>query len=240
MKRLSTAMGLVLSVAACSGGTAPGPTSPTQARAPEPTYTLSGVIVAETATGLVPIEGVWVQVNMTKPAITDASGSYSIPDLTLTGLAPNVSIGHFNTVTAWKPTYLNDTGTVTIAGDTRHDIQLIRRATFTLSGVVSEMTATGMVPVEGVEIHDWSCDPAFPGNRLPTPADGCNYGLSHSTTTDTNGRYSVPGVYATRNLVCATKDGFEVNMTDSECGGYSTSLTLDGDTRFDIQLVRRP
>jgi hypothetical protein len=239
LNQLPTLMCLALSMAACSGGSAPGPTSPTQARAPEPTYTLSGVIVAETATGLVPIEGVGVQVNMTKAAFTDASGFYSIPGLILTGLAPNVSIGPFNAVTAWKPTYLNDTRTVTISGDTRHDIQLIRRATFTLSGVVSEMTANGLAPIAGVEIHDWSCDPAFPGNRLPTPADGCNYGLSHSTTTDTNGRYSVPGVYATRNLVCATKDGYEGNMADSDCGGYSTSLMLDGDTRFHIQLVRR-
>ena len=103
MPRLSIAVSLVLLVAACSGGDSPGPTSPTQARAPEPTYTLSGVIVAETATGLAPIEGVGVQVNMTKPATTDADGFYSIPGLTLTGLTPNVSIGPFNTVTAWNP-----------------------------------------------------------------------------------------------------------------------------------------
>ena len=47
------------------------------------------------------------------------------------------------------------------------------------------------------------------------------------------------GVYATRNLVCAIKDGYEGNVADPECGGYSTSLTLDGDTRFDIELVRQ-
>jgi hypothetical protein len=28
-------------------------------------------------------------------------------------------------------------------------------------------------------------------------------------------------------------------VADPECDGYSTSLMLDGDTRFDIQLVRR-
>ena len=146
------------------------------------------MIVVDTPLGLVPVEGVSIQVNMTKPATTDSNGFYSIPELVLTGLAPNISIGNFNTVTAWKPTYVNDTRIVTISGDMRHDIQLIRRATFTLSGVVTEETPTGLAPLEGVEIHDWSCDPTFPGNRLPVPSDGCNYGLSHSTTTDRNGR----------------------------------------------------
>ena len=239
MKRVCAVMALLLSVSACGGGSTPVPTSPSLTRAAEPTYTLSGVIVADTPTGLAPVEGVLVQVNMIKPATTDSNGFYSIPGLVLTGLAPNVAIGHFNTVTAWKPSYVNDTRTLTISGDTQHDIQLVRRATFTLSGVVSERTATGLVPVEGVRIDDWSCDPVFPGNRLPVPSDGCNYGLSRSTTTDKSGRYNVPGVYASRNLICATKDGYEGNVADSECEGYSTSLTLDGDTRFDIQLVRR-
>lgn len=239
MKRLATAMILLLSTAACSGGDATGPTSATQTRAAEPAYTLSGVIVVETPMGLAPLEGVLVQVNMTKPATTDSNGFYSVPGLVLAGLAPNISVGHFNTVTAWKPTYVNDTRTVTISGDTRHDIQLVRRPTFTLSGVVTEETPTGFAPVEGVQIHDWSCDPAFPGNRLPGPSDGCNYGLSHDTITDKDGRYSIQGVYASRNLVCATKEGYRVNLPESECDGYSASLTLDGDTQFDIQLVRR-
>ena len=238
MKHLSMAMGLVLSMAACSGGGAAGPTSPTQP-AVEPTYTLSGVIVADTPGGLAPVEGVLVQVNMVRPAMTDSNGFYSIPGLVLTGLSPNVALGHFNTVTAWKPSYVNDTRTLTIGGNTRHDIQLVRRATFTLSGVVSERTATGLVALEGVEINDWSCDPVFPGNRPPVPSDGCNYGISQSTRTDEHGRYTISGVYASRNLVCATKEGFEGNAIDADCGGYSTSLTLDGDTRFDIQLVRR-
>jgi hypothetical protein len=192
-----------------------------------------------TPTGLAPVEGVLVQVNLVRPGTTDSNGFYSIPGLTLTGLAPNVAIGNFNTVTAWKPSYVNDTRTMTISGDTRLDIELIRRATFTLSGIVSEMTETGLAPIEGVQIDDWSCDPVFPGNRQRLPSDGCNYGLSQSTTTDKNGRYSISGVYATQNFVCATKEGYQGNMPESECGGYSGSLTVDGDTRFDVQLVRR-
>jgi hypothetical protein len=238
MKRVSAVLSVVLCASGCGGGNTPGPTAPTQTRA-EPTYTLSGVIVAETPTGLVPMEGVLVQVNMVKPVATDSNGFYSIPGLVLTGLSPNVAIGPFNTVTAWKPSYLNDTRTLTISGDMRHDIQFVRRPTFTLSGIVLEGTAAGLVPVEGVRIDDWSCDPVFPGNRPPVPSDGCNYGLSFSTTTDKSGRYSVPGVYASRNLICASKDGYEGKVPDPECGGYSASLTLDGDTRFDIQLVRR-
>jgi hypothetical protein len=198
---------LTLTLAACSGNEPNGtvPTSPTPARAAEPAYTLSGVIVAETPTGLAPVEGVMVQINMLKPATTDADGFCSIPGMTLTGLAPNVAVGNFNAVTAWKPTFLNDTRVITIRGDTRHDIHLIRRPTFTLSGVVSEMTASGLTPVEGVQVDGWSCDPAFPGNRPPTPSDGCNYGRSLSTTSDRSGRYSLSGVYAARNVICAMR-----------------------------------
>jgi hypothetical protein len=239
LKRAWTAIALLLHVSACSSGSTPALTSPSATLPAEPTYTLSGVIVADTPTGVAPVEGVLVQVNMVKPATTDSNGFYSIPGLVLTGLSPNVAIGPFNTVTAWKPSYVNDTRTLTISGDMRHDIQLVRRPTFTLSGIVSERTDAGLVPVEGVRIDDWSCDPVFPGNRPPVPSDGCNYGVSHSTTTDKSGRYSVPGVYASRNLICASKDGYEGKVPDPECGGYSASLTLDGDTRFDIQLVRR-
>jgi hypothetical protein len=200
---------------------------------------LSGVIVAQTAAGLLPVEGVLVQINMLKPAITDSAGFYSIPGLTLGGLSQNTAVGPFNTVTAWKPTFVNDSRTVTIGGDTRHDIQLVRRPTFTLSGVVSEMTPRGVVPIAGVDIHDWSCDPVFPGNRLPTPADGCSTGHGQSTTTDARGHYRFSGVYASRNYVCAMKPGYERNAVDPECEGYSSLLTLNGDTEFDIALTRR-
>lgn len=233
-------VGLVLAhaVAGCGSGSSLTPLAPSPAQ-PVPTYTLSGVVLAMTPAGLAPVEGALVQMNLTKPAVTDIDGFYSIPGLTLTGLSPNTAIGNFNTVTTWKPTYVNDSRTVTVSGDTRLDIEIVRRATFTLSGVVSEMTDSGPIPVEGVEIHDWSCDPVFPGNRQRVPSDGCSYGLSHSTTTDKSGRYTVPRVYATQNFICAVKEGYEGNMRESECDGHAESLTVDGNTRFDIQLVRR-
>jgi hypothetical protein len=230
---------LAHAMAGCSSDSSPTPLAPSPAAQPVPSYTLSGVVLAMTPAGLAPVEGASVQMNLTKPAVTDVNGFYNIPGLTLTGLSPNTAIGHFNTVTTWKPAYVNDSRTVTVSGDTRLDIEIVRRVTFTLSGVVSEMTDVGLTPIEGVRIDDWSCDPVFPGNRQRVPSDGCSYGLSHSTTTDKQGRYSVPAVYATQNFICATKEGYQGSSNPSECEGQAESLTVDGDTRFDIRLVRR-
>lgn len=228
---------LVLALGLAGCGSSSPPLAPSSvSRVVPPTYTLTGVVSGLTPAGLVPLAGVSVQADLYMIGVTDANGVY-----TLTGLPAVSGI----VVTTWKPSYVNQTRTVALGGETRLDFQLARLATFTLSGVVSEMTSTGPAPVEGVQIDDWSCDPAFPGNRPRNPSDGCLYGLPHSATTDSNGRYSMSGVYATvansatQNFVCATKAGYQGNMPGSECGGYSTTVTVDGDTRFAIQLVRR-
>jgi len=69
--------------------------------------------------------GNWISVLTNECAACDCSLAVQPAwGLTRTGLAPHVAIGHFNTVTAWKPTCVNDTRTLTISGDTRHDMAL--------------------------------------------------------------------------------------------------------------------
>jgi hypothetical protein len=81
---------------------------------------------------------------------------------------------------------------------------------FTVSGVISEVTATGLAPLGGVRVQ-------MGGG---------------SGTTDGNGYYSVSGLSFTRSTVLVTKDGykFEPNMND---------LWIDGgDRQLDFQAVR--
>lgn len=84
------------------------------------------------------------------------------------------------------------------------------RATYTLSGVVSEVTPTGPAPVEGARVEEWN--------------------LHLVATTDTNGFYSISGLYAGLTSVWVSTEGYETVRRD---------VTIDGDTRLDIQLVRR-
>lgn len=82
----------------------------------------------------------------------------------------------------------------------------------TLSGMVTEMTSTGPVPIEGVSV-----------NRLVT--SGWREG-----TTDRNGFYRIPGVLNGTTWVEARKEGYRTEKWD---------VLIAGDARFDIQLVRR-
>ena len=67
-------------------------------------------------------------------------------------------------------------------------------------------------------------------------------GIRQTTTTAKNGFYSIPGLYPGQNNgIWAAKDGFEdpfpAHYPESSEGGQA--ITIDGDSRFDIQLVRR-
>jgi hypothetical protein len=84
--------------------------------------------------------------------------------------------------------------------------------TFTLSGVITEATPAGLVPVQGVEV--W---------RL--------YGSGWQIgTTDKNGFYEIHGLYTRTDQVVTFKEGYET---------VKQIVSVDGDTRVDIQLVRR-
>ena len=66
-------------------------------------------------------------------------------------------------------------------------------------------------------------------------------GIVQNTTTDKNGFYSIPGVYpGNYNFIWAGKDGFEDPYPPRPAapeGGRD--LSIDGNTRFDILLIRR-
>jgi hypothetical protein len=83
--------------------------------------------------------------------------------------------------------------------------------TFTQSGFVTEATAAGPTPLEGVRVE-----------RAMT-------GGYQSAMTDKNGFYKILGMFNGTSSVYVSKDGYETE-TDR--------VTIDGDTRFDAQLVR--
>jgi hypothetical protein len=85
--------------------------------------------------------------------------------------------------------------------------------TFTLSGSVTELTVAGHRPVEAVSVY-----------RLV--ASGWR-----GATTDKNGFYQMAGMYDGSNVVTAIKEGYEEQTR--------RDVSIKGDTRYDIQLVRR-
>ena len=99
---------------------------------------------------------------------------------------------------------------------------------YTLSGVVVEATTTGYTPIEGVDVYCELC-----GEE------------THSWSfTDSSGIYSFTGVWTTpgaRTPVWFGKDGYAdppgVPLFFNE-SGYRHVL-IDGNTRFDVELVRR-
>ncbi len=87
--------------------------------------------------------------------------------------------------------------------------------TYTLSGVITEATATGLVPIENAEV--WRLDEE-------------QSGWDHSTT-DTNGFYQLHGLSDGSRRATFSKDGYQkLDLGD---------VPVHGDTRFDAQLSRR-
>jgi hypothetical protein len=121
-----------------------------------------------------------------------------------------VVAGRSFTVTASKEGYQAVTRVLTLNGDTRLDIEVVRRATYTLSGVVSEETPTGRVPLEGVHVEESNFH-----------AGSITYG---------NGLYSISGLHAGVSPLWVSKEGYQNQIRN---------VAIDGDTRLDIQLVRR-
>ena len=90
--------------------------------------------------------------------------------------------------------------------------EMFAPGTFTLSGVVTEMTGGRATPVAGVSVYR-----------------GMTTGWQ-SATTDRKGFYSIAGMYNSSAEVATIKDGFQ---------DFEKVVTISGDTRFDISLVRR-
>ena len=98
-----------------------------------------------------------------------------------------------------------------------------------LSGVVSEMTSDGLVPLAGVEIY----------------CDACGEFGHTWVTTDGNGAYDFgrDGIWSDDGDVIAiliTKDGYNVSGGSQGPSGWPTKyVRINGDTRFDFQMIRR-
>jgi len=84
--------------------------------------------------------------------------------------------------------------------------------TSTLSGFVNEATPAGETPLAGALLHWYVSD------------------FWREATTDRNGFYTIPGVYDQSSVLDVTLAGYQP---------LRTAVTIKGDTRFDIQLVRR-
>lgn len=104
---------------------------------------------------------------------------------------------------------------------------------YTLSGVVFEVTSAGNVPVEAVEVY---CEPCGPPE---------GHSLRH---TDANGVYSFDGgggVYPSTISMLIAKKGYLLPGQPDQSGPNEDgwmgilSVTIAGDTRFDIQIIRK-
>ena len=83
----------------------------------------------------------------------------------------------------------------------------------TLSGIVSETTAGGLVPLEGVDV-----------------SRGISTGW-RTVRTDRNGYYEIRGLLNGLEQVYVKKDGYQIE---------NRAVAMDGDTRFDIELAATP
>ena len=95
----------------------------------------------------------------------------------------------------------------------------------TLSGVVFEVTSAGNAPVENVEVY----------------CDACGGGHAWAYT-DGDGAYSFGDVKTAVYPLWVAKDGYDLaRPTGRAASGWLGSINaqVNGDTRFDIELVRR-
>lgn len=185
-------------------------------------YTIFGVVSELTPAGLAPVAGVSVrETTGSRSATTDAEGRYSIVNVPLQSTS--------TTISASKAGYNTSSATQQISGDTRVDIQLDRRTTYTLSGVISETTANGSAGIEGVDVYffAWVSNDSY--------AEGM-------TTTDEKGRYRLTGLWSGADVytgIWLTKSGYRIGVqTDPSCDGCFRTVTITGDTVLDIQLER--
>ena len=85
---------------------------------------------------------------------------------------------------------------------------------YTLSGMVSEATTTGLIPIEGAFV-------------MLTYGAGNDY---QRATTDSDGRFEIRGLYDGVKDVDVYRDGYEF---------LSQPMSIEGNTRVDLRLVRR-
>ena len=80
----------------------------------------------------------------------------------------------------------------------------------TLSGVVSEVTPSGLIPLEGVRVY----------------CETCGVETHHSAYTDANGFYSFKGLYYQEFAIWVSKDGYV------DPAGMGAQQSLSGGSRL--------
>jgi len=101
--------------------------------------------------------------------------------------------------------------------------------TYTLSGVVSEVTPSGRVPVEGATVEELACDAGY---------NVCSH-VSHTATTDLNGFYRLSELSTNQtHFLWVFKTGYRADELP-HCEGCFGSVTITADTKLDIDVVRQ-
>jgi hypothetical protein len=201
---------------------------------------LSGVVFEQTASGKTPLAGIDVLLNEPSrlaafSTTTDANGFYQfkpVPTISSVCGTHTVCSSSQIDVHVTAADYTGVIQRIAVSGETHLDVALVHRSFYTLSGVVSETSPDGSVPVAGVVIDVDTCD----GGSF-----GCAVSQHLTTTTDRNGSYNLPGVWAGQsNGVWVFKEGHLVYGANppSDCDGCARLITASGNTQLDLQLVR--
>lgn len=179
----------------------------------DPVFAISGIVTEMTDEGEMPVEGVSVTESATHTsARTDSRGAYRLSGLRRSTFTLSMS----------APGYVNATKAVTVTSDMQVDLRIERFRTFVLSGMVYENTPDGRVPLDGVVLY----------------CDGCGSPVGHTfVTTDANGLYRFEWTLNGKNWIqFHSKDGYRYAGPLEQLG---IPVIVNGDTRFDIELVKR-
>ena len=194
------------------------PTSPPAAVVPPQTFTVSGIVSEAARTGVLPVSGALVRDTRSQRfATTDSEGRYAITDV----------LAGASTITVSKAGYVSYTSSFfDISADATLNVSVTPVATFILSGVVFETTATGRQTIEGVELY----------------CDSCGSPTGHTFAfTDAQGRYQFAWSQNGRHDLHVGKVGYALVRRDGVLGKdiEYVSATVQGDTQLDIELERR-
>jgi hypothetical protein len=179
----------------------------------EPAFTISGTITELTPDGEAPVDGVKIQESGTRSfVLTDATGTYRLGNLRLPSFTIVISKAGYDSITT----------PVTATSDVQINRRITRFLAFVLSGLVYETTPSGRVPLNGVVLY----------------CDGCGSPDGHTfVTTDANGLYAFEWTRNGKNWIqFVSKDGYRYA---GPIELFGIPVTVDGNTTFDIELVKR-
>ena len=224
---------LALGQAACHGSHSATPLTPTPVT-PVPPFSATLRLFTDTASGFSTTDvrdagGQIVQFNTSSELIWTADGT-RLSGYPSSGTTIDAQRAcqcwfevRFGTVAAERRAYLtadyghSNPGTLVHLEVVNGGLSMTQSGLFppgsaTMSGVITEATAVGPVPIEGAEV--WR-----------------SYGTGWQVaTTDTNGLYQIHGLYDGTWTVAVIRPGYDK---------VETVVSMRGDMRFDAQLVRR-